>query len=649
LELLRGEILGGWPTKFWRQDLDLELGPPTVLVEPRLSSDAGCAFASGRFVWNAQLQGKTTFGYFSPKQICNYTMASTPSHDIRKVSINRARPPPTALPSPHTPLSRSISGLYGSPSTASFRTDEENTLIFEFGSRFFRAGFAGDHSPRCVIGYSPELQRRVGDYRQWALGYETQRRKRKRGSDWGQEYELWRSHVEDVDRGLMADKVERLVREVEHNYLMLDNRQKKIALVLSSAVPRPLLSALLSSLFNTLQASTITLLPSAVMAAASAGVRSALVMDIGWEETTITAVCEYREVLQRRSVRAGKLLSEEYWKLLCAGNKKALREQGLDDSDPEVSFEETEEIMSRMGWCRSRSESLDPPSAASEAVAIPLPQSEPHITLSIPFTRLSDPVESVVFANDSKPDLIDDHDLPLHMLLFRSLLQLPIDIRKLCMSRIIFTGGVSNIPGLKSRLLQELTAHVAEHGWDPVKNYGSATEGRRLRKEAASQRKSDYFPNVSLPILQKESHTTYYPPDPDADPNSRLPAGLRTSEPDETMAKVQSRATSHLPAHQQKPPIEGAIRAVNTLGSWAGASLVTNLRIRGTVEIDRERFLQHGLTGAGGAATAAIGKKDAGTSSGTTTTRQSLAGPGTRAAPAAAAGDRNSWTLGVWA
>src|SRR5579871_5034793 len=131
-------------------------------------------------------------------------MASTPHHDLRKASIGRTRPAATVIHSsvsPHTPLSRSVSSLYGSPTT-SFRLEEESLLVFEFGARYIRAGFTGENSPRCLVGYSPEQQLRAGDYRQWAFGYESRSRKRKRGQEWSNDYELWRMNLEEVDLDL---------------------------------------------------------------------------------------------------------------------------------------------------------------------------------------------------------------------------------------------------------------------------------------------------------------------------------------------------------------------------------------------------------------------------------------------------------------
>ena len=101
--------------------------------------------------------------------------------------------------SPRTPLLRSSSNLFGSPG-GSFRTEEEY-VVLELGSRFLRGGFPGESAPRCTIPFGPDEQRRVGDYRQWDPNYSQKRRKRKRGMDWGQEHELYRMDLTNIDLG----------------------------------------------------------------------------------------------------------------------------------------------------------------------------------------------------------------------------------------------------------------------------------------------------------------------------------------------------------------------------------------------------------------------------------------------------------------
>ncbi|KAF2399440.1 actin-like ATPase domain-containing protein [Trichodelitschia bisporula] len=543
-------------------------------------------------------------------------MASTPSYDVRKSTLSRLRPSTAAgqqlgsLPSPHTPLSRSISGLYGSPA-GGYRSEEENLLVFELGSRCMQAGFAGESSPRCSTKYSPDLERRVGDYRRWAIDYEPPHRPLGSGETWGWDHELWRMDIRDLDLGLVEDKVERLVREAELKYFLLDNRTRRVALVVPSSLPKPLLSVLLGGVFNGVQAQTITLLPTAVMATTAAGLRSALVIDIGWEETTATAVYEYREVHQRHSVRAGKALSEEFGTLLHQELRNVTAAAG-DVSEDEFTFEEIEEVMTRIGWCRCGAG----PEGHGKEIKIPFPTSHYPNTLDVSFDRLSDPAELALFAPEAAEHDLDDHNLPLPLLTYDTLLHLPVDVRRVCMSRIIITGGVSKLPGIKRRLLADLEALIDKRGWTPVRNYGSTKKDPR---------------SLSHPSTAKSAPISYSAI-PDDDGTLSNSESNMDREFDPIMRKISQLHMKHSP-----PPVEGVIRAVESLGAWAGASLVVNNRVRGVVEIERERFLQHGLAGASAA------KKDVSV----VPQRQSM-GPGVRGV-SGAAGERGSWGLGVWA
>lgn len=86
-------------------------------------------------------------------------------------------------------------------------------MIIELGSRYLRAGFAGDAVPKAVVGFGPEEQRRAGDFRKWEVGYEKDWRKRIQGNAWGDGYELWKLDLRAVDLGLVGDKIERAVRD----------------------------------------------------------------------------------------------------------------------------------------------------------------------------------------------------------------------------------------------------------------------------------------------------------------------------------------------------------------------------------------------------------------------------------------------------
>ncbi|KAH7412278.1 actin-domain-containing protein [Phaeosphaeria sp. MPI-PUGE-AT-0046c] len=544
--------------------------------------------------------------------------------------------------SPRTPLNRSTSYGFGSPG-GSFRTEDEYVVI-EIGARFVRCGFPGESAPRCTIPFGQEQQRRVGDYRQWDPECGQQRRKRKRGQDWGQENELYRTDLTEVDLGLVEDKFERAMREAYNKYFLLDSKPRRILLGMPPRMPHALMSTLLDVLFTSCQAPSITLLSSPVLSTVAAGLRTALVIDIGWSETVVTAVCEYREVRERRSIRAGKMLSEAMAKVLNA-ELDADADSGAPKAD--VSFEEAEEVLTRVAWCKANPRSNrrtlyfpareapvleefeDAVESPPPAVTIPFPKHSPPTQLSVPFASLAKPAESALFASDMTLSEFDDEDLPLHHLIYRALVHLPIDVRRLCMSRIIITGGVSAMPGLKTRILKELEALVSIKGWDPVRSYGKASARReerlkRQREEAELRREDDELRREEGEDQVAESL------DPNA-PAPSIPAGLREPEVDNMDIKMAQLALRSGP-----PPacsIGGVIRGVETLGAWAGGSLVAQQRIKGIVEIERDRYLQHGLQGASKEKEVSVVQQ-----------RQSM-GPGL----AKGAGERASWTLGVWA
>ena len=514
--------------------------------------------------------------------------------------------------SPHTPQ-RTFSSNFSSPA-ASYRA-EEDSLVFEFGSRCLRAGFAGESAPRCTLEFGLEASRRIGDYRQWSPEYETRKRKKRRSEDWGKNYELWQMDIRNVDLGLVEDKIERAVREVYSRYLLLDSKSRKLLLIVPSLMPRALLSTIISTLFNNFQMSSITILPGPSMAMAGAGVRSGLVVDIGWHETIITGIYEYREVLQRRTSRAMRLLTLEMAKLL---------EQKLQDHPIQgqkqavVHLNYAEEVATRLAWCQSfhdvgfqagldlengvkamRVHESDPP------ISLPLPiPTFPAITL--PFSTFSQPVSDTFLCPHSSFHDLDDEEQPLPMLIYSTLLSLPPDVRSLCMSRIIITGGGARIPGLKSRLLDEVSALIDAKGWDPVTGKAADERRRRLKEIHAN------LQNPAAPLMKTGGEP------------ETIPAYLEPQVSDAIASKILAAEMKGT-----KPIASGVIRGVETLGAWAGGSLIANLKIKGIVEIERDVFLQRGFEWG-------ARKRDSG--GGTIVSVEGRTG-----------GAVGGWTLGLWA
>ncbi|KAL8893260.1 MAG: hypothetical protein Q9192_005445 [Flavoplaca navasiana] len=482
--------------------------------------------------------------------------------------------------SPHTPQ-RTFSSTFSSPSL-SYRAEEE-ILVFELGARHLSAGIAGESNPRCRLVFDPEHGRRVGDYRPYYPEYQDRPRKRKRDYHWGEEHELWRMDLRGVDLGLVEDKIERAVREANF------------------------------------QPPSITLFSSPTVNVVAAGCRAGLVVDIGWDETVITGVYDFREIQVFRTARAMKLVTKYMAELLKeSANPAAASTEGPELSENDKSrlpfqlsfdsryFEFAEEVVSRIAWCPTKPEATPQPQQnpdtaekspspppkreIPETISIPSPL-PPRPTLQIPFTQLASPVEKGLLAQGTNTHNLDLEEQPLPQLIYTTLLSLPTDVRAACISRIIITGGGSHIAGLKTRLLNDLITIIAARGWNPV-------QGRATRAVAKN---------------------------PKSDQLRRAVTMLEPQVEDEITEKLEKEKAKRCPAETV-----GEVRGVETLGAWAGGSLVASLKVKGVVEIERDVFLANGIAGARRESEMVAA-----------TQRMSL---GARTG----LGEKNGWTLGNW-
>ncbi|KAL1971284.1 hypothetical protein VTN77DRAFT_236 [Rasamsonia byssochlamydoides] len=500
---------------------------------------------------------------------------------------------------PHTPghRNRSLISSFGSSSSALSFRNEEDAIIFEFGSRWLRAGFEGESAPMCVVGFGPEESRKVGDYRGWIRRTEDERTANRHAQavdaeQWAKEHELWRMDLRDLDLGLVEDKIERAVREIYNKYLLTDAGNARLVLVMPSVMPHPLLSAVLTTLFNRWRFPSITLLPSAAMATAAAGLRSALVVDIGWAETVVTAIYEYREIAARRSTRAMKLLMQQTGRML--SNLDSSVDQSPLQDEISVKFEYCEEVVTRFAWCKSdeRDERFN-----NRNIAIPSPSNPDSAYAQVPFPKFAEPVEEALFAAGVAEHDLDDHDKPIHILVYNTLLALPPDVRGTCMSRIVFVGGGSKIPGIRQRVMKDVASLVEKHGWSAMR--GRAVEEHRKKLQELS--------------INRQRQPPPPPPPQESTPDSSIsPSEAEETTPSTSDAKEDEeenqKEEEELDFVEQKlrrnrdkdtkPFVHGVFRQIESLGAWAGASLVTSLKVRGLVEIEREKFLQHGLSSA---------------------------------------------------
>jgi len=385
------------------------------------------------------------------------------------------------------------------------------------------------------------------------------------------------------------------------------------------------------------------------MCAVAAGVRSALVVDLGWAETVVTSVYEYREVACSRSVRAGKMLVEHAHKMLAGALSEKLGTPVDKDSQEHlISFEECEEVTSRMVWCKpaassepkpaeglatvTETDESEPGSSAGPRpagpVSIPLASSSPPTTLALPFDKLAEPSEDTFFESARYADCSwDDHEQPIPQLLFRHLLQLPLDVRALCMARIIFTGGCTNVLGLRARVFDELAALVRQRGWDPVTGRGAEQARANPKTARRGGRGGASHGGTTNGAARSPPPAEVSGTEVDGVWIDAAGAANAAPEPDPVEAQLRR-------ARPARPPVQGRLRTVDTLGAWGGASLVTQLKVPAIATVDRELWAVHGAAGASRVADVDL----------KTQQRQSMGAGGLMRSSAPA----TSWTLGAW-
>ena len=146
---------------------------------------------------------------------------------------------------------------------------------------------------------------------------------------------------------------------------------------------------------------------------------------------------------------------------------------------------------------------------------------------------------------------------------------------------------------------------IEERGWDSVATYGSATAAYKTKMEKRLPTRTRP-PDTAVPI---PNPTTQQPASPTkrsslnntADQNTTpsIPAHARPHD-DLTDPRSQKAERNHaIGRNRTEGEAKNEVRGVETLGAWAGASLVASLRIKGVHEVEREEWLKHGLRSGG--------------------------------------------------
>lgn len=493
---------------------------------------------------------------------------------------------------PVTPPARYISSTYSTP--GSTFGQEQDAIIIELNSRYIKAGIEGETYPQCRYNFTPSVAKRVGDYRQYLPDHV-----RAKGSldTWGEGYELWKNDIRGMSLGLLSDNLERAVRELNNKHLLVDAGIARLILVVPSLLPHPVLSTVLQTLFERWTYPSITLLPTATTTLIAAGLRSGLVVDMDWEETVVTAVYEYREVRSSRTTRAMKMMTR---------NAASWMKESLQPED-RFDLELVEEVLKRMGehvCTEDTSQDEDKETLPEDDVVVDWPTDSFSRPVSFSKSGMRAQMMETMLGRQGE-SYPDDEELPLHRVIYNTLLAVPPDIRGICISRIVFTGDGSENKGMVSAVLKSFTTLLEDRGWNGI-------QGLRSRVGSSSQAKRPEYSQLA-----------------------QYRAKAADAKHDDTLLSEKSLAEERYlleKAKHMQPVVHGSVRQVESLGAWCGASLITALRVKSFVEIQRDRFLAQGLGGASRELDVSV-------------VPQQGRGPlSTRSK----AGERTSWTLSGW-
>lgn len=323
-------------------------------------------------------------------------------------------------------------------------------IILQLGSRFIRAGFAGDAVPI--------VRRRTNLYDLEGVHISPLGTSHAHFEDFGDEPNeskndgsqvLWNYDLVGASLDKIEQVLERIIYDIYLTDLLIDPKNCKVLVIEPPFFPVPLKNLISKVLLFHMHAQSVRFFPEPVMTTISSGSHSALVIDMGWNQTTITPVFDLRQLYKyaRSTTRAGRWLHEEV--------RKSLKENGCP-----YGFEFVERFICEAMYAGIASGS-DENMYTFEGHDIPM---EVRYEL----------IENVFFPSSTSNE--DDNAQSIAELVSQCLHELGIDLRAALKGQIIITGGISHIPGIKSRLLMELADKCGAGG---IKSLG-AWEGASL-------------------------------------------------------------------------------------------------------------------------------------------------------------------------
>eukprot|EP00051_Salpingoeca_urceolata_P028289 m.486088 g.486088 ORF g.486088 m.486088 type:complete len:555 (-) comp24179_c0_seq1:147-1811(-) len=294
---------------------------------------------------------------------------------------------------------------------------ERQPIVLDIGTVYTKCGFANEPTPRHVLPSTVELAD---------------------GSvvsvfDWS----------ESRAPAVLRDVIARFLFNIFYKFLLVKAAERRVVVCESLLTPTVFRSTLADVLFNNFQVLSVLFAPLPVLSLLPLAVNTALVVDVGYEETSVIAVSEGIPLLNSLVTvpLGGKALHRRISELIM---KHGRAWQG-GDLRPVVSLTSSipedvlEDIKTRVCLVACKSDNR-------KAATVAYPHEGIRLEL--------DHAVRVQAANVLFEDDDEDESIPVAVL--KSLSKCPVDIRKQLISNVSVIGGSSMLPGFKQRLMEDL-------------------------------------------------------------------------------------------------------------------------------------------------------------------------------------------------
>jgi len=316
--------------------------------------------------------------------------------------------------------------------------NDRHAIVLDIGKAYTKCGFVGETEPRVIIPSNTVSE------------------------DGSKETSL---HEYASDQELHSNLV-KFFHKIFFKYLLVNHRERRVVLVESLLCPTEFREILAKVLFIHFEVPSILFVPSHLVTLYTLGLNTALVIDMGYEETTLIPICEGTPMLHAWQAQplAAKAIHKHLNSMLMLNSKVKGSDGRLKDFAEAISSKLSEKVLEDITL---RSCFVSPLSRAKLLAAakaneagskeLEQPASPPTVTYSLSGNNnlvlegsIREEAAEVLFETDG------NEMMSLASMVLDAIIASPIDCRVPLAENIVFIGGTSMMTGLKSRLIEEV-------------------------------------------------------------------------------------------------------------------------------------------------------------------------------------------------